>query len=104
MNDRPERSIVETIEEAPRLAALPPDKLKALMEERKRTHHYGTRRLYVGKTEQQTSTVQLADASGNVRLALSVTPEGQASLQFLDASGKVVGELTPASVGAPARK
>ncbi len=104
VNDRPERTILETIEEGPRLAAMPPGEIKTLMEERKRTHHYGARRLYVGKTEQQTSTVQLADASGNVRLALSVTPDGQASLQFLDASGNVVGEVTPASAAKSSAK
>ncbi len=53
-----------------------------------------TKRLYVGKTAGQSSALLLADAKGQPRLMLLVTPEGEASIQFMDENGKAVRTLS----------
>jgi hypothetical protein len=51
------------------------------------------RRVFVGKNADRAATVSLADASGRVRLTLTVEPGGDASIAFLDDQGKVVQRL-----------
>lgn len=53
-----------------------------------------TRRVFLGKTAQQNSTLQLLDAAGNVRMALQVTPEGEAKIVFLKSNGEVSKEIS----------
>lgn len=52
-----------------------------------------TRRLFVGRTPGKSSAVILADAKGNPKIMMTVTPEGQPSLDFLDDEGKVIMHL-----------
>jgi hypothetical protein len=47
-------------------------------------------RVFVGKTRDRASSVQLSDAEGRPRLTLKVDADGAAVIEFLDASGKVV--------------
>ena len=53
----------------------------------------GPRRVFVGKNQDRSAVVTLADAAGKPRLTLSVSADGAASIDFLDADGKVVQRL-----------
>ena len=55
------------------------------------------RRVWVGRGEDGTATVNLMDAQGKKRIVLEVKADGTPSLSFLDASGKVISQL-PLSV------
>ncbi len=48
------------------------------------------RRVFVGKENDRSATVSLADAEGNARLVLKVAADDGASIEFLDADGKTV--------------
>jgi hypothetical protein len=51
------------------------------------------RRVFVGKNNDRSAGIMLADAAGQPRLNLRVDAAGQASIEFLDAAGKVVQRL-----------
>lgn len=53
-----------------------------------------TRRVFLGKSASQNSTLQLLDANGKPRLELQVSPTGQARIVFLDADGKPTKEIS----------
>ena len=55
----------------------------------------GPRRVFVGKSNDRSAQVSLADGAGRPRLVLKVAPDGAASIEFLDANGKTV-QRTPA--------
>ena len=55
-----------------------------------------TTRLFVGKTRGKSSAVILADAKGNPRIMMLVTPEGQPMLNFMDDKGEVIQSLPQA--------
>jgi hypothetical protein len=57
-------------------------------------NHAITRRVLLGKTASQNSTLQLLDAKGKPRLELRVSPSGEARIAFLDADGKTVREIS----------
>src|SRR5690606_41798026 len=80
------------------IRAIPEEVRDALMRARSADTHYGANRLFVGRNMGGDATLVLNDASGNGRMVLKVTPDGEASIQFLDEDGEVVGELTPESV------
>ena len=50
-------------------------------------------RLYLGKTAQKASVVNLADPQGRTRLLLKVDSLGVASIEFMDENGKVTGRF-----------
>ncbi len=54
-------------------------------------------RIWLGNTPGKSSTLQLKDAKGRVRMMLMVTPEGKAEIQMLDEQGKVTKSITPGS-------
>ncbi|VXB51202.1 hypothetical protein [Massilia sp. 9I] len=54
-------------------------------------------RIWLGNTIGKSSTLQLKDAKGRVRMMLMVTPEGKAEIQMLDEQGKVTKSITPGS-------
>jgi len=64
------------------LPKIPPEELPA-------------RRLYVGRTTQGASTVELCDGAGKPRIKLRVEKDGQASITFLDESGTAVRTIAP---------
>lgn len=53
-----------------------------------------TKRVFLGKSANQNSTLQLLDASGKPRLELQVSPGGQAKIVFLDVDGKPTKEIS----------
>ena len=53
------------------------------------------RRLFVGRSWNQSSLVTLSDRDGRARLRLEVDSLGAASIQFLDDAGDVVRTITP---------
>jgi len=52
-------------------------------------------RLFVGKSLDQASCVVLADAKGQPRIMMLVTPKGEAQMMFFDDSGEVIYSLPP---------
>ena len=54
-------------------------------------------RVFVGKSRDRSSTLQLSDAQGRARLTLRVDAAGAAVIEFLDAEGKVTRKLTAES-------
>ena len=53
----------------------------------------GPRRVFVGKTADRSSTVELSDPQGKPRLTLTVDSAGNPRIEFLDESGKVTARL-----------
>ena len=54
-----------------------------------------TQRVFVGKSLDQASCVVLADAKGQPRIMMLVTPKGEAQMMFFDDSGKTIYSLPP---------
>jgi hypothetical protein len=50
-------------------------------------------RLFIGRGRNKSSIIELSDAKGKARIALSVEPNGIAKLDFLDENGKVIYSL-----------
>lgn len=53
----------------------------------------GTRRAFIGKNADKSSTVALYDRQGNPRVRMRVDSTGTPALEFLDASGKIMYQL-----------
>ena len=53
----------------------------------------GPRRVFVGKNQDRSATVSLADADGRPRLRLTVDAAGNPRIEFLDETGKVVTKI-----------
>ena len=53
----------------------------------------GPRRIFVGKNEDRSATVSLADANGRPRLRLTVDAAGNPRIEFLDETGKVLSRI-----------
>ncbi len=60
-----------------------------------------TTRLFVGKTRGKSSAVILADAKGQPRIMMLVTPDGTPQLNFLGDSGEVIQSLPQAQTPKP---
>jgi len=95
INDAPSRSIVGDMEELPKLEAMSAADRDKLLKQRQKDGYYLTSRLYLGKTKDRESVLNLKDEKGRSRLRLRVMPDGAASIEFLDAEGKVVRTFTP---------
>lgn len=86
VNDRPDRPM--DFDAMARLRTMPPGEA--------RTQAFadagfgGTRRAYLGSTEDHASRLELGDGKGQVRLRLSVDSDGAAAIEFVDPSGHVV--------------
>jgi hypothetical protein len=93
--DRPDRSILDTLNEYARIQQLPPEQQNTLLEQRKKDHYDGATRMFAGKDPSGSSVVSLSDGRGQVRLRLRVTAAGDAAIEFLDASGAVVKTVGP---------
>lgn len=74
---------------------MPEAERNKLFEQRQKDGYYLTSRLYLGKTRERDSMLNLKDAKGQSRLRLRVTADGAASIEFLDATGKVQRTVTP---------
>ena len=53
----------------------------------------GPRRVFVGKAENKSATIVLADAAGKPRLTLTVDATGNPRIEFLDDAGKVIARI-----------
>ncbi len=54
------------------------------------------RRLWVGRGDDGTASVELRDAKGRKRIAMAVSADGSADINFFDENGKIVKQLTSA--------
>lgn len=95
INDAPSHSIMDDIEEQQKLQAMPEAEREKLMEQREKNGYYLRSRLYLGKTKERDSVLNLKDEKGRSRLRLRVMADGAASIEFLDAAGKVQRTFTP---------
>ena len=98
--DRADVDIYDMIQERDSIMKLPEgavrdEALKKWQQPRNGVPLFATR-LYVGRTVQKASVVNLADPQGRTRLLLKVDSLGVASIEFMDESGKVTGKF-PAS-------
>ena len=53
----------------------------------------GPRRVFVGKAQDKSATIVLADAAGKPRLTLTVDATGNPRIEFLDDAGKVIARI-----------
>ncbi|NZA25449.1 hypothetical protein H0E84_03560 [Luteimonas sp. SJ-92] len=95
VGDRPERPILEDIQERATLEAMPEAERAALMERRAAENYYGANRMFAGRNGDRESVIDLMDEAGKTRLRLRVEPDGAASIEFLDEDGEVTGTVTP---------
>jgi hypothetical protein len=54
------------------------------------------RRVWVGRGDDGTASVELRDAKGRKRIAMAVSADGSADINFFDENGKIVKQLTSA--------
>ena len=94
--DRPDRSFDP--EAITAVQAMPDGPERKAEMARLREIYSGVDRLFVGKTNDRASTVNLKDAEGRTRVLLQVTADGEASIQFVDENGKITRSITPESV------
>jgi hypothetical protein len=98
--DRADVDIYDMIQERDSIMKLPEgqvrnDALQKWQQPRNGVPLFATR-LYVGRTVQKASVVNLADPQGRTRLLLKVDSLGVASIEFMDESGKVTGRFPAA--------
>jgi hypothetical protein len=95
VTDRPDRPMLEEIEEMQKIDALPPAQRARILEQRRSSNYYGADRIVMARGNDGSAQLSLRDARGRARLVMAVAADGAASLRFLDADGKVVNELPP---------
>lgn len=76
---------------------LPPDERRAYWQKLSEQGRLGTNRVWLGKTRDKDSSLQLKDAQGRVRMQLLVSADGLAEIQMLDETGKVRKTISSAS-------
>ncbi len=86
--DAPLSDLIKQLNEANRMtdAAARDARLKAI----RAAAPPGPRRIFVGKNDDRSATVSLADANGRPRLRLTVDAAGNPRIEFLDEAGKVL--------------
>ena len=89
--DSPLSDLIKQLNEANRMtdAAARDAKLKDI----RASAPPGPRRIFVGKNDDRSATVSLADANGRPRLRLTVDAAGNPRIEFLDEAGKVLTRL-----------
>jgi len=89
--DRPESPLADLVDQVNAANAIASESERAAALARIRAAApKPAQRVFVGKTRDRASSVQLSDAEGRPRLTLKVDADGAAVIEFLDASGKVV--------------
>lgn len=76
---------------------LPPKEQDAAWDKFFATHRSDIKRIELGRSPDGSVGLQLRDPSGQVRILLSVRPNGEPILQFMSADGNVLRELTEAA-------
>ncbi len=96
--DRPDRSLGIVIDEMKKINEMKdgPEKTAATQKMRDMAAPGTAERAFVGRDRENASVLRLNDASGKVRVKLSVDASGAAKLEFLDESGKVTFSLPAA--------
>lgn len=97
VSDRPDRSVLQDLQEFPKIKAMPDAERGELMKERGKNAYYGATRITVARGDDGVARISLRDALGRARIVMGVANDGTSSLKFLDANGKVLNELTPTS-------
>lgn len=97
VSDRPDRPILQDLQEFSKIDAMPPAERDKLMKERGKSAYYGPNRIVVARGDDGVAKISLRDALGRSRIVIGVAEDGTSSLKFLDADGKVLNELTPTS-------
>ncbi len=93
--DRPDYSIIELVELMERVKGLDPEAQKAEFEKFQAGHGASSRRLYLGRRDDQSVALQLMDPQGRERIRLRVGADGTPTITLLDASGRAVSEWPP---------
>ncbi|MBN1224994.1 MAG: hypothetical protein JXB23_17225 [Candidatus Aminicenantes bacterium] len=88
--DRPDYPIIELVELMERLKNLPEEQQKAEMEKFQAEHPAPSRRLYLGRAEDNSVGIKLLDPQGRERILIQVAHDGSPILKFLDEDGKVI--------------
>jgi hypothetical protein len=91
VSDYPDNDLFELME---RLDKLPPAQRGEEERKMEAAGELGHRRLFLGKSWDRDSLLELRDGEGRARLRLRVTLAGDASIEFLDGTGKVVRTVT----------
>lgn len=97
VSDRPDRSVLQDLQEFSKIKAMPDTERGKLMQERGKNAYYGATRITVARSDDGVAKISLRDALGRARIVMGVAGDGTSSLKFLDADGKVLNELTPTS-------
>lgn len=97
VSDRPDRSVLQDLQEFSKIKAMPDTERGKLMQERGKNAYYGATRITVARSDDGVAKISLRDALGRARIVMGVADDGTSSLKFLDADGKVLNELTPTS-------
>lgn len=93
--DRPNRNIVQDIQEMSEIMKMSQAEQNKLMQQRYESGYYGQERMFVGKMDDGSTAIDMRDKNGKTRLRLMVNAAGKAVIEFLDASGKVTKSVTP---------
>jgi hypothetical protein len=72
-----------------------PEERKRALAELEKEGVFGFRRMFVGRSANGQTGIQISDGQGDVRLRLHVEKDGTAVIQFLDAAGNVVRTIGP---------
>lgn len=95
VSDRPDRPVLQDLQEFPKIEAMPAAERKKLMQARNKDAYYGATRITVARGDDGVAKISLRDALGHPRIVMGVAADGASSLKFLDADGKVLNELAP---------
>jgi hypothetical protein len=97
INDVGDYPITEAIAADARISRLPKAQQAAAWEAFRKAHPGDVNRIRFGRLKDKSVVVQMKDASGKTRIAMTVAPDGTPSLSFLDQNGKVVDQLPAAN-------
>jgi hypothetical protein len=97
VSDRPDRPILQDIQEFAKIETMSSAERDKLMQQRRKDAYYGATRITVARGDDGVAKISLRDALGRARIVMGVAGDGTSSLKFLDADGKVLNELTPTS-------
>lgn len=91
--DRPETPLDEVLNRREVIAKMPDGEAKTAAEKKLQEDNFSPTRVYIGKNAEKESEVTLYDASGKVRIKMSVSASGTPKLDFLDEKGTVIYSL-----------
>ncbi len=92
--DRPDSPLSQAIPRIDSLERLSPAEQKKGIQALRDSGLIGTRRVFVGRSDDSAAAVRLSDRRGRPRLLLRVAADGTPRIEFLDEGGKVIRALT----------